>query len=259
MSRSMKWATLGRFSAGASLALLVSAVATSPVWPQQNSHQIDAKPQINVEDKDDITKPDSGVWVLNFRFDEPRLITVDIPARGRRLCWYLRYEVINQTKEPRIFHPQFELVTTDMPGHVFLDQILPKAQEAIRQQDDPLGHLDIQNSVTIAERPIPVTRPGGPPKPVTGVAIWDDVPADANRFSIFVNGLSNGYSLAEIPPDNKQIVRSKTLQLNFKRVGDRFNQQTGDIKFVQPAEWVYRATGVVLPASGAAATPGAKK
>jgi hypothetical protein len=111
--------------------------------------------------------------------------------------------------------------------------------------------LNLLNSETISHKPIPVTRPDGPPKPVTGVAIWDDVPADANRFSIFVSGLSNGYSLAEIPPDNKQIVRSKTLQLNFKRVGDRFNQQTGDIRFVQPVEWVYRATGVVLPPSGA--------
>ncbi|HEV8062283.1 MAG TPA: hypothetical protein VGP68_20560 [Gemmataceae bacterium] len=259
MGGSMNWATLGRFSARASLALLFWGIASNTAWTQQNSHQIDAKPLVNVEDKDDITKSESKVWVLNLRFDEPRLITVDIPARGRRLCWYLRYEILNQTKEPRTFIPKFELVTTDQPGHVYVDQVLPKAQEAIREQEDPLNHLTILNSQTISEKPIPVSRPGGPPKPVTGVAIWDDVPADANRFSIFVNGLSNGYSLAEIPPDNKQIVRSKTLQLNFKRVGDRFNQQTGDIKFVPPVEWVYRATGVVLPASSAAAAMSGKK
>jgi hypothetical protein len=256
MSKVIKWTMLSRFAAGA---LLASAFATDAALAQTRPNQFDAKPQVNVEDKDDVTKAESKVWVLNLKFQEPRLITVDIPGRGRRLCWYLRYEVINNTKEARTFHPQFELVTTDLPGKVFRDQILPKAQEAIQQQDDPLNHMNIQNSVTIAEKPIPVSRPGGPPKPVTGVAIWDDVPADANRFSIFVNGLSNGYSLAEIPPDNKQIVRSKTLQLNFKRIGDKFNQQTGDIRFVQPVEWVYRATGVVLPASGNAAKPNEKK
>ena len=258
MNRSRNWVTLGQTWATAALAFGVGSLFTGAAWAQERPNQIEARPQMNVEDKDDITKAGSKVWVLNFRFDEPRLITVDIPGRGRRLCWYLKYEVINQTGEPRTLHPLFELVTTDIPGHVYRDQVLPKAQDAIREQEDPLDHMKILNSQTISEKPIPVTRPGGPPKPVTGVAIWDDVPSDANRFSIFVSGLSNGYSLAEIPPDNKQIVRSKTLQLNFKRVGDRFNQQTGDIRFVQPVEWVYRATGVVLPPSGAKAPPAGK-
>src|SRR5437660_808269 len=135
MCKMMKWAMLNRFAAGT---LLASAFACGTAGAQQNPNQFDAKPQINVEDKDDVTKAESKVWVLNLKFQEPRLITVDIPGRGRRLCWYLRYEVINNTKEPRIFHPQFELVTIDMPGKVFHDQILPKAQEAIQQQDDPL-------------------------------------------------------------------------------------------------------------------------
>jgi hypothetical protein len=252
MLRSRKWSMLNRFASRASLALVLGVALSGIASAQQRStKQIEARPQVNVEDKADVTKAGSPVWVLNFKFDEPRLITVDIPGRGRRLCWYLKYEVLNQTGEPRTFVPQFELVTTDQPGKMYRDQILIKAQEAIKEQEDPLNHLNILNSETISHKPIPVTRPDGPPKPVTGVAIWDDVPADANRFSIFVSGLSNGYSLAEIPPDNKQIVRSKTLQLNFKRVGDRFNQQTGDIRFVPPVEWVYRATGVVLPPSGA--------
>src|SRR5262249_14645827 len=63
----------------------------------------DAKPQINVEDKDDFNRPDSKIWVLNFSFKEPRLITVDIPGRGRSLCWYLKYEIINRTGAPRIY------------------------------------------------------------------------------------------------------------------------------------------------------------
>jgi hypothetical protein len=216
----------------------------------------DAKAQINVEDKDDIRKPDSKIWVLDFKFYDPRLITVDIPGRGRKLCWYLKYQVINNTKEPRTFIPDFELVTIDKPG-VFHDQVLPKVQEAIRQVEDPTGYIDFKNSVTIASKPIPPSKPDAAPRAVTGVAIWDDVNPDANRFSIFVSGLSNGWSLAEVPPDNKQIVRRKTLQLNFKRLGDRYYQHSGEIHFVPPVEWVYRATNVTLPGTGSAPKPAA--
>src|SRR5262249_55118197 len=157
------------------------------------------QPRINVEDPaNEINGPDGKVWVLGFRFNEPRLITVDIPGRGRKICWYLWYQVINNTKEPHLFIPDFELVTLDKPG-VYHDQVLPKVQEAIRQVEDPTGYMDIKNSVTMTYQPIPPSRPDAVARPVTGVAIWDDVNPDANRFSIFVQGLSNGYSVAEVP------------------------------------------------------------
>jgi hypothetical protein len=208
-----------------------------------------AAPQLtNVEDKDDIHKPDGKIWVLDFKFYDPRLITVDIPGRGRKICWYLKYQVINNTSEPRTFVPDFVMVTPDKPGHVYHDQVVPKVQEAIRQVEDPTGYLDIKNSVTIASKPIPPSKPNAAPHAVTGVVIWNDIDPEANRFSIFVSGLSNGWSLAEIPPDNKQIVRRKTLQLNFKRLGDRYYQHSGEIRFVPPIEWVYRSTNVTVPA-----------
>jgi hypothetical protein len=183
--------------------------------------------------------------VLNFSFKEPRLITVDIPGRGRRLCWYLKYEVINKTDQPRRFIPDFDLVTVDRPG-VYHDQVLPKVQEAIRQIEDPTGHLNIKNSVTIAAEPIPPSKPNSMPKVVHGVAIWDDVNPDANLYSIFVSGLSNGWSLAQVPPDNKDVIKRKTLQLNFKRAGDAYNQRIDEIKFQPPVQWLYRTTGVTV-------------
>src|SRR5262245_30801074 len=140
----------------------------------------------NVEDKsEDITAKESKIWVLDFNFKDPRLITVDIPGRGRRLCWYLWYQVVNRTGEPRTFVPEFELVTQDKPGR-YVDQVLPSVQEAIRRVEDPVGILKIKNSVTIASEPIPVTKPESTPRAVTGVAIWDDVDPDSNRYSIFV-------------------------------------------------------------------------
>src|SRR5581483_6169534 len=244
MTGAGEWVKLRRRYAW--LPVVVLMLSTGPAWPS-NPDEIDVKPKVNVEDKDDIAKPGSKIWVLDFKFVAPRLITVDIPGRGRKLCWYMRYQVINNTGEPRVFIPDFELVTLDKPG-VFHDQVLCTVEEAIRRVEDPTGYLDIKNSVTIASKPIPPTKPEGAPRPVNGVAIWDDVNPDANRFSIFVSGLSNGWSLAEIPPDNKQIVRRKTLQLNFKRLSDRYYQHAGEIRFVPPVEWVYRATNVTVPA-----------
>jgi hypothetical protein len=230
---------------GSVLVLGFGAAAAPAQFNEREVRQL-----INVEDKtEDVTSPDSKIWVLKFRFKDPRYITVDIPGRGRRICLYLWYQVTNYTKEPHTFIPDFELVTLDKPG-AYHDQILPKVQEAIRQVEDPLDHQKIKNSVTIASEPIPVSKEDAAPRTITGVAIWDDVNPDANRFSIFVSGLSNGWSVAEIPPNNKQVVRRKTLQLNFKRLGDRYYQHSGEIQFVPPPAWVYRASSLTLGAAG---------
>lgn len=211
--------------------------------------------------------PKLDVWALDFRFKDPRLIKVHIPGRGTRICWYMWYQVINHTKEPRTFIPDFELVTLDTPG-VYRDEVLPSVQEAIKKIEDPTGYQDIKNSVTIAADPIPLSRPPGEafPRAVTGVAIWDGTSADprerdekkkdladSTRFSIFVSGLSNGWVvvdplIAGVGKQEPPVVRRKTLQLNFKRLGDRYTLESRQIQFMAPGEWIYRASQIRLPA-----------
>jgi hypothetical protein len=210
-----------------------------------NPNERDVKPEANVQDFDEIDhdkKPDSKLWVLHFRFKDPRLITVDIPGRGRKLCWYLWYQVINYTKEPHPFNADFELVTQD-PDGVYRDQVLPTVQEAIRKIEDPTDYLKIQNSVTIGAEPIPPSRKDGAPRAVTGVAIWDDQAiAESNRYSIFVSGLSNGWAVTDpAEAGGEPVVRCKTLRLDFKRIGDKYYQDAREIHFMPPATWVYRA------------------
>jgi hypothetical protein len=216
---------------------LVLLLALIPVLPLVLGQTVgpfnerDAKPQVNIQDTE-------KVWVLEFKFKDPRLITVNVPGRGKKVCWYLWYQVINKTGEPRFFIPEFELVTLDKHT-VHKDQILPKAVEAIKKVEDPTGYLDIKDSVTIASQPIPVTKPNAAPRAVTGVAVWDDIFAeepDTKRFSIFVTGLSNGWSMVDKGP-----LRRKTLQMNFKRLSDR-NHLDAEVKFVSPNEWLYRAS-----------------
>src|SRR5262245_50001796 len=197
-----------------------------------NPNEREVKPEANVQDTDDITSPDSKVWVLDFKFKDPRMIKVDVPGRGQRVCWYLWYQVTNYTKEPRTFIPDFEFVTREK-NRVYHDQILPKVQEAIRRVEDPSNFLKIKNSVTISAEPIPPSKPNAP-RPVTGVAIWDDVDPEANIYSIFMSGLSNGWAVTDpIPPSTKPVVRRKTLQLDFKRPGDSNLLAPNEVRFLR--------------------------
>jgi hypothetical protein len=225
--------------------VLLAGAGTVGLALAANPNEREVKPEANVQDPDDISKPDSKVWVLHFRFKDPRLITVDIPGRGKKLCWYMWYQVINYSKDPHTFIPDFELVTQDK-GTVYRDQILPTVQEAIRKIEDPGDNLKIKNSVTMGAEPIPPTKPDAAPRAITGVAIWDDKDiAESNRYSIFISGLSNGWAETDpVEPGGKPVVRRKTLRLDFKRVGDQFYQDAREIHFMPPATWIYRAANL---------------
>jgi hypothetical protein len=228
-TRAARWAALALIGGLAALA-----------WGQPggtnnfNERTVDRQP--TPEDK-------TGIWVLDFHFKDPRVVTVDVPGRGRRLVWYLWYQVSNATGEPRIFMPRFVWVCHD-EDTVHKDQVLPKAQEAIRRLEDSAGILDIKNSVTMFAAPLPVSKEFDDkgnriafPKLTTGVAMWDDINPKSTFFSIYVYGLSDGWSAVD-GPDGKPIVRYKTLQLKFKRLGDQFNQASNQIRYLGH-EWIY--------------------
>src|SRR6516162_11753139 len=108
-TRAARWAALALVGGLAALA-----------WGQPggtnnfNERTVDRQP--TPEDK-------SGIWVLDFHFKDPRVVTVDIPGRGRRLVWYLWYQVSNNTGEPRIFEAIFVWVCHD-EDTVHHDQVL---------------------------------------------------------------------------------------------------------------------------------------
>lgn len=173
--------------------------------------------------------PKDGVWVMDFRFEDPCPLVLDVPGRGKKVVWYMRYEVINHTNEPRYFIPDFKLVTLDKVPHD--DQVLPKAEEAIKRIADPTRELDIMNTVTVVRKPIPVSQPGLSKRAVNGVAVWGDLgeqPHSVAGFTILVTGLSNDFKVAQ------GIVQRKTLQLTFKRSRDG-----GKMEFVSPGQWLY--------------------
>jgi hypothetical protein len=229
------------------LALLCLAPAQSQEKAMYNIREVKSEP----------SKLDAlGVWAVDIKFKDPRIITVKLPARGERICWYLWYQVINRspTKKPLEIAPYFELVTLDNPG-IYRDEILITAEEAIKKIEDPINYDQIKNTVLISKFAIPFSKAEAHPNEVTGVAIWDAGPADpkkrdpkfkelsdTTRFSIFIRGLSNGFVEVDAPaPGLPPITQYKTLQLNFKRKGDAFSTDSRDIEFVPPAQWIYRS------------------
>jgi hypothetical protein len=219
----------------AALALLITlmvGLSTAGGGRADNPNERVIEPKVNVLDKDEINVPDGKLWVMHFVFKDPRVITVDIPGRGRRVCWYLPYFVVNKTKEAHTFIPDLELVADDKDT-VHMDQILPTAQEAIRKLEDPTDYLKIKNSVQMAATPIPPSKENADPTRVAGVAIWDDVDPQTSHFYIYVSGLSNGWSVTDStdPNDKDPVVRRKTLRLEFSRKGDPALLDSRQIKY----------------------------
>ncbi|MFO0809129.1 MAG: hypothetical protein U0746_10930 [Gemmataceae bacterium] len=217
-----------RWIAPATLACFVGIAPAQTPGPNEKV----AIPRVNVQDKED-------VWALQLTFKGPRVIETEVPGLGRKKVVYLWYQIVNTSDKPHTYIPEFEIVTLDR-NTSHMDQVMPAVQAEIAKLEDPTGFLNIKNSVTISAKPVPPSKPGANPIPVTGVAIWPDVAekaGDTTRFSIFVSGLSNGWD------DKDGKLRRKTLQLNYRRLADAAHQDSEAIKFESQA-WVYRATSV---------------
>jgi hypothetical protein len=182
----------------------------------------------------------------------------------------MRYQVFNldPKQEPVRFVPDIELVTLDRHTR-HPDEVLPSVEQTIKKREDPTGKFNIKNSVTISAEDIPVSKKDAYPRAVTGIAIWtgvddpvpgvkDDVPK-TNKFSIFIAGLSNGYT-EERPADQPgvRIIKRKTLQLDFERLGSGEKTEPSGIRWTGSATWMYRASTEPLKAT-AVAEPPAKK
>ncbi len=168
-----------------------------------------------------------GIWVLDFAFKPVRIITAEVDGKRKQLH-YLYYQVINQTGKPRMFVPQFSLVTDT--GKRYEDTVIPKAVEQIQNREDPtiplLGAVNIMGIV-------PPSTKEGIDDAVFGVAVWEDVDPHADKFSVFVRGLSDGYQ-QDSGPDGKPVVKYKTLKIDFIRRGDQFDLKEREIQLLDP-------------------------
>ena len=176
-----------------------------------------------------------GIWVLEFAYRPLRIQTVEIPGKGRRAVYYLYYKVVNRTGAPRTFVPQFIMVNER--GQRFEDAVVPQAVPVIEGREDPT--IPLRGAVDIMGV-IPPSEKQGVDDAVFGVAVWDEWDNTADRFSIYVRGLSDGYKEISNPEGGEPIVKYKTLRLDFIRRGDEFNISEKAIEPGDPPyDWVY--------------------
>jgi len=205
-----------------------------------------------------------NIWFLEFKFKPMRMIWVDIPQPDgqmkRKLIRYLVYSVTNPGKvyqpvkeedgtykvdtvdDDVAFVPEFLLVSQEY-DKAYLDRIIPVALGPIRMREDPnqtyLTSVDMARKIKVGET-------------VWGVAMWEEVDPRIDRFSIYVNGLTNAYKWKDEPGAYKagdpigrgRRLARKTLKLNFWRPGDEYYEHEDEIRYGIPGEvdyeWVYR-------------------
>lgn len=182
------------------------------------------------------------IWSLEFSFKPLRFLALDVPnAQGsleRKLVWYLVYRLRNLGDKPVRFIPRFSLEAADH-ARVYQEQLLPIAIPIIQRREDPARRL--LNSVEITGD-IPPTTPEADHS-VWGVVTWTGVDPRTDRFSIFVQGLTNAYRWQDPAGAPRHITR-KTLKMNFWRPGDQFDLRENEIRFGTPDDvdyaWIYR-------------------
>jgi hypothetical protein len=201
----------------------------------------------------------AGNWTLHFRYAPPRILTVDVPGKGKVTAWYMIYRIYNTTANPQaVTSLKFELVTKDLYTR-HLDEPQPAVFKAIAAREDPDNVMNLQTTVQVTQNPIPVTKPDSFPRYVSGLAIWTDVPLRAkttNKFSVYVSGLSDGL-VAEKKDDGKKLIKVKTLQLDFSKPTDSTNPGIDDIKRENNGglggeRWIYRPVDPIDTTAAAA-------
>ena len=205
------------------------------------------------------------IWCLQFKFKPVRMIHVDVPQdtgrMQRKLIWYMIYSVTNadgamqpvkdedgtysvrEVERAVRFIPEFLLESPEY-NKAYPDRIIPVAMGLIQQREDP--RRKFYNSVEIPELKI---EPG---QTVWGVATWENIDPRIDRFSIYIQGLTNAYRWKDEPGKYKpgdtlgtgRRLSRKTLKLNFWRPGDEFFENEREIRYGIPGEvdyqWVYR-------------------
>jgi hypothetical protein len=210
----------------------VNLLPVLPTVPHEHG-----KTEFNVRmvDASVLPRDKEGIWVLDFAFKPMRLKTIEVPGKGRKILHYLYYRVVNRTKEPRNFVPQFTLVTDT--GKRKEEAVLPQAVKLIQMREDP--SIPLLGAVSV-DGVIPPSTKEGVDDAVYGVAIWEDVDPHADAIHIFVRGLSDGYKRVPVPGGSDQVTRYKTLKIDFIRRGDERNLNEKEIMLNDPPyEWIY--------------------
>jgi hypothetical protein len=183
-----------------------------------------------------LPKDRQGIWILDFMFKPVRMITVEVNGKRKNL-YYLYYRVVNRTGKPRMFVPQFTLVTNT--GKRYEDSVIPQAIPVIQKREDL--NVDLYGAVDVIGI-IPPSTKEGVDDTITGVAVWEDIDPHADAFKLYIRGMSDGYQKL-VPPGGgttQPVIRDKTLRIDFSCPGAPGLRNEHQIHLADPAyEWIY--------------------
>lgn len=124
-------------------------------------------------------------WQVSLEFRDPARIVVTLPGdRHPTVFWYLVYTVTNRTDREVAFYPQFELVTDTLQVVPAGDGVSLRVFDAVRQRHRK-QYPFIMSPLKVAGKLL-----RGEDNARTSVAIFRDFDLTANRFTIYVAGLS---------------------------------------------------------------------
>jgi len=199
------------------------------------------------------------LWVMEVYFKPMRQIVVNLtdPKSGQKrpeYVWYITYRAVNRplalrargnrpTNDldapiiPPRFIPEFTLVTTDTPEpKVFHDEVIPEAIAEINRRE----RGNFKSTVNVVADVPPAADPGSPDeKYITGVATWRGIDPEADRYTVFLTGFSNG--LKKVTAEDGTIgMQNKTIMTKYWRPGDQFDQREPEIRLDGTPQWIYR-------------------
>lgn len=199
-----------------------------------------------------------GVWTLDVYMKPMRMIPIELtdPATGTKKLEYVRYIAYravpkkvekrvaenapeNQFDEPvspPLFIPEFTLVITDNDRHEeHQDQVIPEALVAINKREK----ANYKSSVSVVDQLPEAPEDGAQSPGIMGVAMWRGIDPEADRYTVYMTGFSNGYRKIEGPDGNPAIL-TKTIVSKYIRRGDRFLQKEAEIELDGDPKWIYR-------------------
>ena len=196
------------------------------------------------------------LFMMEVQFKPMRMISVEVtdPKTGKKtteLVWYLIYKAVNRqvgvradrtgldpqnnldAKAKPLFIPDFTLITNDNgKPQIFHDAIVPEAQKIIKLREERHSTgWKLQNAVEVVKDvPLAIAEKSeSESNAIYGVVMWRNIPAATDYFTVFMSGFSSAYRTGP-GPDNEKIISRHTIQLDFWRPGDRFDQNEAEFR-----------------------------
>lgn len=242
----MRW--IQQFFCHCSVAIvtLVSAAQAQDIQPNRGGFDTKLAARSTGEELNN----QANLWIFEVQFKSLRLIVVPTtdPKTGKKTpqpYHYLVYRAVNRELPrrkddsatrpvnnyddppgPELFAPSFVLITKDgANSKTYKDVINADVQAAIIKRE----RLNLLNSVQ-ACKPIPeaVAEDNVTAKGYDGVAIFRNVDPDADFYTIYMSGFSNGYKLVKGPVSYEELrsmVKNNTLRINHELWNGKFDTE----------------------------------